>query len=127
MENKKLNILLAEDDKNLGTVLKAYLDAKGFHCTLCVNGKEALEQYKENEFDFLILDVMMPKKHGWQVCDEINKDAQLKDIIVVMLTAVGEAVQTTNYTHHSGKTTLADDYLEKPIDLHLIFHKSHAP
>jgi FixJ family two-component response regulator len=51
------------------------------------------------------------------VCDEIKKDDKYKDITVVLLTAVGDAVTTTNYTHFGGKTTLAEDFIPKPINL----------
>ena len=61
----KINVLLAEDDKNLGSVLKAYLEAKGYSTTLCIDGKEALETFKRNEFDFCILDIMMPVMDGF--------------------------------------------------------------
>jgi two-component system alkaline phosphatase synthesis response regulator PhoP len=60
---------------------------------------------------------MMPKKNGYELCDELKSDAQYKDIIVVLLTAVGDAVTSTNYTHIDGKTNMADDFIPKPIDL----------
>jgi two-component system alkaline phosphatase synthesis response regulator PhoP len=65
----------------------------------------------------LILDVMMPRKNGYVLCDEIKKNDQFKDITVLLLTAVSEAVSSTNYTHRDGITTLADDFIPKPIDL----------
>jgi DNA-binding response OmpR family regulator len=64
MENKKIKILLAEDDPNLGTILKAYLEAKGFPVKLAVNGVEAHNMFLKETFDFCIFDVMMPKKMG---------------------------------------------------------------
>jgi len=60
---------------------------------------------------------MMPRKNGYELCDEIKKDETYKDIIVVLLTAVGDAVTSTSYTHMDGKTTLAEDFIPKPIDL----------
>jgi len=110
MENKKLNILLAEDDKNLGTVLKAYLDAKNFSCTLCVNGKEALEHYKEGDFDFLILDVMMPVMDGFTLAREIRETD--KDTPILFLTA--KSLQEDKL---EGFNVGADDYLTKPFHM----------
>ncbi len=82
---KKIKILLAEDDKNLGSVLKTYLEVKGFQTTLAVDGKEALEYFKRNEFDFCILDFMMPVMDGFTLAGEIRKlDAAMP---VVFLTA----------------------------------------
>lgn len=110
MENKSLNILLAEDDKNLGTVLKAYLDAKNYQCTLCVNGKEALENYKENEFDFLILDVMMPVMDGFTLAREIRETDQTTPILFLTAKSLQEDVM-------EGFKAGGDDYLSKPFHM----------
>lgn len=110
MENKNLNILLAEDDKNLGTVLKAYLDAKNYQCTLCVNGKEALENYKENEFDFLILDVMMPVMDGFTLAREIRETDQTTPILFLTAKSLQEDVM-------EGFKAGGDDYLSKPFHM----------
>jgi two-component system alkaline phosphatase synthesis response regulator PhoP len=60
---------------------------------------------------------MMPRKNGYQLCDELKKSEEYKNILVILLTAVGEAVPSTHYTQWDGKNTLADDYIPKPIDL----------
>ena len=54
MEENQINVLLAEDDKNLGSVLTSYLNAKGFPTTLCINGQEAFNEFKKDKFDFYI-------------------------------------------------------------------------
>ena len=59
----------------------------------------------------------MPRKDGYTLCDELKTSDDYKSIIVVLLTAVTEAISSTNYTHMGGKTTLADDFVTKPIDL----------
>lgn len=110
MENNSLKILLAEDDKNLGTVLKAYLDAKNYQCTLCVNGKEALENYKENEFDFLILDVMMPVMDGFTLAREIRETDQTTPILFLTAKSLQEDVM-------EGFKAGGDDYLSKPFHM----------
>lgn len=110
MENKSLKILLAEDDKNLGTVLKAYLDAKNYQCTLCVNGKEALENYKENEFDFLILDVMMPVMDGFTLAREIRETDETTPILFLTAKSLQEDVM-------EGFKAGGDDYLSKPFHM----------
>jgi CheY-like chemotaxis protein len=60
---------------------------------------------------------MMPRKNGYEVCDEIKNNPKYQDITVILLTAVGSAVTTTSYSHQDGMSTLADDYIPKPIDL----------
>ena len=73
MENEKIHVLLAEDDKNLGSVLTSYLDAKGFQTTLCINGQEAFDQFRKEKYDFCIVDVMMPVKDGFTLAKEIRE------------------------------------------------------
>ena len=85
--------------------------------TKAYDGIEAWEKIRADQPDLMILDVMMPRKNGYQLCDEIKADPQYKNIAVILLTAVADAVATTSYTHHDGKKTLADDYVPKPIDL----------
>lgn len=116
MSDKKL-ILVVDDDPDLVEAVSMKLESQGYEVATAYDGEEALEKIKEEKPALVVLDVMMPKKNGWAVCDEIKNDKDLKDIIVVMLTAVADSVKTTNYTHHDGKTTLADDYVPKPIDL----------
>jgi len=70
---KATRILLAEDDQNLGIILKSYLEAKGFPTVLCVNGKEAWEAFNHQTFDFCIVDVMMPLKDGFSLTQDIRK------------------------------------------------------
>jgi CheY-like chemotaxis protein len=93
------------------------LEALDYRVAKAYDGEEAMEKVNEEKPALMILDVMMPRKNGWEVCNDIKKSDKLKDIVVVLLTAVADSVKTTSYTHHDGKTTLADDYIPKPIDL----------
>lgn len=116
MSEDKL-VLVVDDDPDLVEAVAMKLEAKGYKVEKAYDGVEAMEKVKEVKPALVILDVMMPRKNGWEVCDEIKTSDSLKDIAVVMLTAVADSVKTTSYTHHDGKTTLADDYVPKPIDL----------
>jgi two-component system alkaline phosphatase synthesis response regulator PhoP len=116
MSEKQL-IMVVDDDPDLVEAVSMKLENKGYAVEKAYDGVEAMEKIKEQKPALMILDVMMPRKNGWAVCEEIKNDETLKDINIIMLTAVGDAVKTTNYTHHDGKTTLADDYIPKPIDL----------
>ena len=110
-------IMVVDDDPDLVEAVSMKLESKSYRVAKAYDGEEALEKIKKEKPSLVILDVMMPKKNGWVVCEEIKKDDELKRIAVVMLTAVADAVQSTSYTHHDGKTTLADDYIPKPIDM----------
>ena len=76
-----------------------------------------MDRIKEERPDLIVLDVMMPRKDGYTLCDELKNSDEYKGINIILLTAVTEAIGTTNYTHMGGKTTLADDFIPKPIDL----------
>lgn len=115
--SEKQHILVVDDDPDLVESITMKLESNSFRVTRAYDGVEAWEKIKVDRPDLIILDVMMPRKDGYAVCDEIKKDAKYKDITVVLLTAVGDAVTTTQYTHFGGKTTLAEDFIPKPIDL----------
>jgi two-component system, OmpR family, response regulator len=119
MEKPKIKILLAEDDPNLGTILKAYLEAKGFPTTLCVNGQEAYDTYLKEVFNFCILDVMMPIKDGFTVAREIRKVD--KKIPILFLTA-----KTMQEDILEGLKIGADDYLTKPFSMEELLLRINA-
>lgn len=110
MENTEIKILLAEDDHNLGTILKAYLEAKGYPTKLFINGKEAYDAYTREKFDFCILDVMMPVKDGFTLAKEIRKTD--KKIPILFLTA-----KSMQEDRIEGLQLGADDYLTKPFSM----------
>ncbi len=116
MSDKKF-ILVVDDDPDLVESVSMKLDSENFTVEKAYDGVEALAKIKEKKPDLVLLDVMMPNKNGYDLCDELKKDAQYKDIVIVLLTAVGDAVTSTNYTHIDGKTNMADDFIPKPIDL----------
>ena len=109
MQEKKIHILLAEDDNNLGFVVQDNLKSNGFDVTLCPIGEEALKAFANNPFDLCLLDVMMPKKDGFTVAETIKE--LNKDIPIVFLTA-----KTMQMDKVKGFTVGADDYITKPFD-----------
>ena len=116
MAENKL-ILVVDDDPDLVESVSMKLESESYRVNKAYDGVEALEKIKAERPDLVILDVMMPRKNGYELCDELKKSDDYKDIVVVLLTAVADAVTSTNYTHMDGKTTLADDYIPKPIEL----------
>lgn len=119
MEGNELKVLLAEDDKNLGAVLKAYLEAKGYQTTLCINGKEAFDIYNKKKFDFCILDVMMPVKDGFTLAQEIRKLD--KKVPILFLTA--KSLQEDKL---KGFDLGGDDYLTKPFSMEELLVRMRA-
>ena len=102
-------ILLAEDDPNLGELLKDYLELKGkFDVSLCIDGQEAMDIFRKEDFDLCILDVMMPKKDGFSLGKDIRKINQTVPIIYA--TAKGMMEDKTQAFELGG-----DDYITKPF------------
>jgi CheY-like chemotaxis protein len=110
-------VLVVDDDPDLVEMVSLKLESKGFRTAAAYDGVEAWEKIKAEKPDLMILDVMMPRKDGYKVCDEVKHDPKYQDVKIILLTAVGSAVTSTSYTHKDGMTTLADDYCPKPIDL----------
>ncbi len=95
---------------NLGGILKNFLDVKGYSTTLCINGQEAVEAFQKKEFDFCILDIMMPVKDGFSVAKEIRLSNP--KIPIMFLTA--KSLQEDKL---KGFETGADDYITKPFNM----------
>jgi two-component system OmpR family response regulator len=119
MEKTPIRILLAEDDHNLGNLLKNYLDAKGYNTTLCVNGQEATDTFRQKEFDFCLLDIMMPLKDGFVVAQEIR--AANSKIPILFLTA-----RSMQEDKLKGFEIGADDYLTKPFSMEELLFRIQA-
>ncbi len=102
-------ILLVEDDPNLSVVIQDYLEMLGYDTVLCKDGEEGLKEYKKNSFNLIILDVMMPKKDGFSVAEEIRKSDEYTPII--FLTA-----KTLKEDRVKGFKIGCDDYISKPFN-----------
>jgi two-component system alkaline phosphatase synthesis response regulator PhoP len=113
----KQRILVVDDDTDLVEALAMKLESENFVVSKAYDGVEGFEKIKAERPALVILDVMMPRKDGYQLCDELKNADEYKNIPIILLTAVADAVNSTNYTHIGGKTTLADDFVPKPIDL----------
>ena len=109
MSEKRIRILLAEDDLNLGVLLVDYLESEGFDVKLCKDGELALKAFRDHPFDLCLLDVMMPKMNGFTLATEIRmKD---KKIPVIFITA-----KSLKEDKLKGYGLGADDYIIKPFD-----------
>ncbi len=106
MQNQR--ILVVDDDKNICELIRLYLEKEGFSVTLAYDGQSALTLFKESAPAVVLLDVMLPKMDGFQVCREIRR---ISNIPIIMLTAKGETFDKV-----LGLELGADDYMVKPFD-----------
>ena len=109
-------ILVVDDDPDLVETVALMLESKGCEVGKAYDGIEGEESIKERRPDLIILDIMMPRKDGYVLCSELKANEETRDIPIILLTAVGEAVPSTRYTHADGMATEADEYIPKPID-----------
>lgn len=106
--NKK--ILIVDDEPDIAELVSYNLQKEGFDVLSASDGKEALEKTAKENFDFIILDLMLPGMHGMEVCRVLRNDPRTKGVPIIMLTAKGEEVDKV-----LGLEMGADDYMTKPF------------
>ena len=104
----KVKILIVDDDLNICELLRLYAEKDGYEPIVVNDGRQALEALTQHNPKLILLDVMLPKLDGWQVCREIRKTS---DVPIIMLTAKGET-----FDKILGLELGADDYIAKPFD-----------
>jgi DNA-binding response OmpR family regulator len=104
-------ILIADDNKPNAELLEAHLDGTGFDTRIAVNGEEALAAAREWQPDVILLDVMMPRLSGFEVCQRLRADAATRDAGVLMVTALDQPTDV-----EQGVAAGTDDFLTKPIN-----------
>ena len=114
-----MRILLCEDDENLGTLLREYLQAKGFDTELCQDGELGFRAFMKNKYDICVLDVMMPKKDGFTLAREIRQlNAEIPIIFLTAKTLKGDIL--------NGFKIGADDYITKPFSMEELVFRIEA-
>ncbi len=119
MTTNKTKILLAEDDENLGLLLREYLMAKGFETNLFANGELAFRDFVKTQYDICILDVMMPVKDGYTLAREIRQIDE--EIPIIFLTAKSMKEDVIE-----GFSIGADDYITKPFSMEELLFRIEA-
>lgn len=112
------SILLIDDDVELSELLGEYLSMEGYELTPVHNGEDGLQQALSGKFDLILLDVMLPKKNGFEVLRNLRAQSSIP---VIMLTARGESVDRVLGLEHG-----ADDYIAKPYDPHELIARVKA-
>ena len=115
----QIKILVAEDDTNIRIGLVDTLESENYQVIEAEEGATALALFKEHNFDLLLLDIMMPEKSGYDVCQEVR--AIDKEIPIIMLTAKGE-----EFDKVLGLKLGADDYITKPFGIHELLARISA-
>ena len=106
--NGSARILLVDDEQSIQTLLSYPLRKEGYHVTSALDGSEALQRFDEGRFDLVVLDLMLPRRDGVEVCRELRQRSQVP---IIMLTAKGSESDKV-----AGLEVGADDYITKPLD-----------
>lgn len=106
--NPKTTILIVDDEVNICELIRLYVEKEGYEAVIATDGEEAIEKFKSTAPGLILLDVMLPKKDGWQVCREIRT---VDNTPIIMLTAKGETFDKV-----LGLELGADDYIVKPFE-----------
>lgn len=112
----KLRLLIVEDDPNLGELISHYFMRKDWETVIATDGDEALEKFNEENFQLILLDIMLPKQDGFTVCRKIRENS---DIPIFFITA-----RVIEEDELRGYALGADDYITKPFSLPVLFAKA---
>src|SRR4030042_4431936 len=116
---KQSRIWIIDDDPDVHTVVKKILEAKSYKVISAYDGFEGLRKVVDERPDLIILDVIMPGKHGFEVCHELKTDEKyhfFSNIPVLMLTVYPEDREKMHLSMREGMMMEAEDYLQKPVD-----------
>ena len=116
---KQIKILVIDDDPDVHTLVRKILEPKSYNVVCAYNGEEGLRKVVEERPDLIILDVIMPGKHGFEVCRELKTDEKyhfFSNIPVLMLTVYPEDREKMHLSMREGMMMEAEDYLQKPVD-----------
>lgn len=114
-------ILIADDEPNIVISLEFLLKREGYEVVVAYNGVEALAKVRAERPDLAILDVMMPQRNGFEVCQDLRQDPEFKDLRIMMLTAKGRDTEVSK-----GLALGADVYMTKPFATRELMAKVNA-
>lgn len=114
-------ILIADDEENIVISLEFLMKREGFEVIVAGDGEEALQRIHDDAPDLVLLDVMMPKKSGFEVCQEVRADPALNGVRILMLTAKGRDTEVAK-----GLALGADGYMTKPFSTKELVTQVHA-
>ncbi len=121
MEPKGRKVLIADDEPDILEILKYNLEKEGYTVITAKDGDEALDKAKQSVPDLIVLDMMMPKKSGMEVCELLRAQTIFKETLIMFLTALSDET-----TQLKGFDTGADDYVSKPISTSVFVSKVNA-
>lgn len=121
MDTQARKVLIADDEPDIVEILKYNLEKEGYLVVTAKDGDEAVSKAKQFVPDLAVLDVMMPRKNGMEVCEILRSQPMFKDTLIMFLTALSDEA-----TQIKGLTSGADDYVSKPVSPQVFISKVHS-
>lgn len=121
METKGKKVLIADDEPDILEIIQYNLQAEGYQVYTAKDGDDALTKARQVKPDLIILDIMMPKKNGVEVCEILRSQPAFKDTLIIFLTALNDEM-----SQMKGFDKGADDYVNKPISPKLLLSRVNA-
>lgn len=121
MDTTPKKILIADDEEDIHAIIQYNLEKEGYETILAKDGNEAIDLAKKEKPDLIILDIMMPYKTGFEVCQIIRTNAEMNDTLILFLTALNDEHSQINGLEYGG-----DDYISKPIGPKLLLSRVNA-
>ena len=112
---RQAKILVVDDDSVFVQATKAVLESKNYQVSAAFDGDEGLQKVQDERPDLIILDIIMPTKDGFTVCEQLKGDPQYSKIPVLILTSFAERKGETSIPVSEGLTLEAEDYIDKPV------------
>ena len=112
---RQAKILVVDDDPVFVQATKAVLESKNYQVSTAFDGDEGLQKVQDERPDLIILDIIMPTKDGFTVCEQLKGDPQYSKIPVLILTSFAEKKGETSIPVSEGLTLEAEDYIDKPV------------
>ena len=112
-------VLIADDNPTNVELMEAFLAESNYKIAIAVDGQDTLDKVKEFQPDLILLDIMMPKLSGFEVCEQLKSDPKTKDIMILMVTALTELGDIERAVMAG-----CDDYLSKPVNKHELLKRA---
>ncbi|MFN5023944.1 MAG: response regulator transcription factor [Chitinophagaceae bacterium] len=121
MEGSPIKILIADDEPDIVEIISFHLEKAGYIVTSAKDGSEAIEKAKQFQPDCIILDIMMPKRNGFEVCEYLRSNKEFDNTFIVLLTALNDEA-----SHIKGLELGGDDFVNKPISPKVLVSRINA-
>jgi two-component system alkaline phosphatase synthesis response regulator PhoP len=121
MEGSPIKILIADDEPDIVEIISFHLEKAGYIVASAKDGSEAIEKAKQFQPDCIILDIMMPKRNGFEVCEYLRSNKEFDNTFIVLLTALNDEA-----SHIKGLELGGDDFVNKPISTKVLVSRINA-